>query len=342
MKVSAAMMVKNEEEMLPRCLESIKWVDELIVVDTGSTDKTVEISKSYGAKVFHHPWENDFSKHRNQSIGYATGDWILIIDADEEITSDMKDFKSRLENVPRYIAALVVRVRELRNDKDETSWLGMRFFRKSSGIHYKNAVHNKAVFNGLAAGTDVEMRHYGYSLDPEKMAKKRERTEALLIKRIDADPSDHAAYYYMTQMRIGQKRYKEAIEFGNEFFDKITVGPADFQFYGVMYFYMAWSYMKEGNGGMAWSWTEKGLEFFPDDLDLNYMMARIGYESAHDDVLKKHADIYFGLLPKYEGMGRVDSDSFETKIDESYWKNRTIYTAAAGAQESLREMLRAI
>ena len=337
MKISICMMVKNEEEMLPRCLESVKWADELIVVDTGSTDKTVEIAKSYGAYVHHHPWQNDFSVHRNQSIKYATGDWICIIDADEEIVSDMTNMKERLNRIPPHITALVVRVRELRGD-DETSWLGMRFFRKSSGIHYKNAVHNKAVFDGLAAGTDIEFRHYGYSLDPEKMAKKRERTESLLMKRIEADENDHAAYYYMTQMRIGQKRYDEAIKFGNKFFDKVTVGPTGFQFYGVMYFYMAWAYMKIGDGGMAWSWTEKGLEFFPDDLDLNYMMARIGYESAHDDVLKEYSDRYLELLPKYENMGKIDTDKFEIKIDDSYWKNRTIYTAAKGAQRALQEM----
>ena len=87
-KISACMMVKNEEEMLPRCLNSIKHlIDELIVVDTGSTDKTIEIAESFGAKIYHHPWENNFSKHRNQSLGYATGDWILLVDADEELNA---------------------------------------------------------------------------------------------------------------------------------------------------------------------------------------------------------------------------------------------------------------
>ena len=84
--ISACMIVKNAEELLPQCLESVKdVVDEIIVVDTGSTDKSIEIAESYGAKMYHHPWENDFSKHRNQSIGYATGDWILWIDADEAV-----------------------------------------------------------------------------------------------------------------------------------------------------------------------------------------------------------------------------------------------------------------
>ena len=79
--ISACMIVKDEEKMLPRCLESIKdVVNEIILVDTGSKDNTIEIAKRYGAKVFHHPWEDHFSKHRNQSIKHANSDWIFIID----------------------------------------------------------------------------------------------------------------------------------------------------------------------------------------------------------------------------------------------------------------------
>ena len=67
--LSACMIVKNEEELLPRCLESIKdAVDEIIVVDTGSTDRTVEIAESFGAKVYHHPWNDDFSAARSHAL----------------------------------------------------------------------------------------------------------------------------------------------------------------------------------------------------------------------------------------------------------------------------------
>jgi len=84
--LSICMMVKNEADNLRRCLPSLKGIaDELIVIDTGSTDDTMKIAESAGAKVFEHPWENDFSKHRNQSVSYATGDWVFIIDADEEL-----------------------------------------------------------------------------------------------------------------------------------------------------------------------------------------------------------------------------------------------------------------
>src|SRR4030066_756382 len=84
--ISACMIVKNEEKFLAQCLKSIKdAVDEIIIVDTGSTDNTVEIAQSFGAKVYHHPWRNSFSEARNHSLSYATCDWILQIDADEAL-----------------------------------------------------------------------------------------------------------------------------------------------------------------------------------------------------------------------------------------------------------------
>ncbi|MBW2130791.1 MAG: glycosyltransferase family 2 protein, partial [Deltaproteobacteria bacterium] len=82
--VSLCMIVKNEETTLPRCLESVRGaVDEMIIVDTGSTDSTREIARRYGAEVFSTQWKNDFSFHRNQSIARAKGRWILQLDADE-------------------------------------------------------------------------------------------------------------------------------------------------------------------------------------------------------------------------------------------------------------------
>lgn len=83
------MIVKDEEQQLGRCLKSaISFVDEIIIVDTGSTDQTCEIATSYGARIYHHPWEGNFSKHRNQSLEYARGRWIFQLDADEELVAE--------------------------------------------------------------------------------------------------------------------------------------------------------------------------------------------------------------------------------------------------------------
>ncbi len=85
-KLSVCLITKNEEANLARCLESLRGLwDELIVVDTGSTDRTVEIAHSFGARLFHFTWQDDFSLARNFCISQATGDWILSIDADESI-----------------------------------------------------------------------------------------------------------------------------------------------------------------------------------------------------------------------------------------------------------------
>jgi len=344
MKVSACLMVKNESETLPRCLESIKWVDEIIIVDTGSTDNTIEIAKSYKAKVYEHPWENDFSKHRNQSIGYATGDWILIIDADEEIEEkiDPKEFKSRLKMVHLTISALVVTVSEVSDKRKTTSWLGMRFFRRASGIHYKNAVHNKAIFGGGCAATDIHFIHYGYSLDPVKMAAKRKRTETLLKERLSMDETDFIAMYYLVQLYIGEKDYDKAEEYGLKFFNSVSILPTDFQYLGVMYFYTGWIYLHKRDGSKAYAWTKKGLEFFPDDLDLNYQMARIGWESMNEELLKTHSDKYFKFLPKIRNRGRaLDSETFINAVNPDDWFNRTVYTVDISAEIAMRKYLEA-
>jgi tetratricopeptide (TPR) repeat protein len=95
LNVSLCMIVKNEERDLPACLHSIKpFVDEMIVVDTGSNDRTATLASIFGCKVFETEWENDFSKARNLSISKAGGDWILIMDADEVLSaSDAAKFK---------------------------------------------------------------------------------------------------------------------------------------------------------------------------------------------------------------------------------------------------------
>jgi glycosyltransferase involved in cell wall biosynthesis len=87
--LSLCMIAKNEEKQIARCLGSAKnFVDEIIVVDTGSNDRTVEIAKQFGAKVVSHEWKDDFSDARNVSLEHASGDWILVIDSDETISKE--------------------------------------------------------------------------------------------------------------------------------------------------------------------------------------------------------------------------------------------------------------
>jgi len=98
MKISASLIIKNEEKDLPKCLKSIKGVDEIIITDTGSTDKSIEIAEAAGAKVFtDYKWNDNFAEARNHSKSHCTGDWLLIIDGDEVLESSIPVIRELLE-----------------------------------------------------------------------------------------------------------------------------------------------------------------------------------------------------------------------------------------------------
>src|ERR1700722_6294832 len=85
--LSAALIVKNEEKFLGSCLRSLKGLaDEVVVVDTGSTDRTTDIAIAEGARLYHRPWTGDFSAARNEALNLARGDWILYVDAEERVS----------------------------------------------------------------------------------------------------------------------------------------------------------------------------------------------------------------------------------------------------------------
>jgi glycosyltransferase involved in cell wall biosynthesis len=90
MDLSLCMIVKNEQASLPQALTSVKdIVDEMVVLDTGSTDQTVEIARKFSAKVYHFEWCNDFSAARNEALKYVQGKWVLVLDADEVLTAEI-------------------------------------------------------------------------------------------------------------------------------------------------------------------------------------------------------------------------------------------------------------
>ncbi len=202
--ISACMIVKNEEELLPDCLKSIRnWVDEIIVVDTGSTDTTVSIAESFGARVYHHAWEGDFSKARNYSLQYATKDWILIIDADERIPEDDVPVIDRmLADSPHPIVSVNV-LNTYEHNKNLTVFLpSVRFFKRELGLQYGGIVHNQLVLPTEAKvfRTGVRVMHLGYGLSAEKMARKKARTIELLEKQLAANPDDPFALFNYAQI----------------------------------------------------------------------------------------------------------------------------------------------
>ncbi|MCJ7533664.1 MAG: glycosyltransferase [Anaerolineales bacterium] len=171
LSLSLCMIVKNEERNLERCLASVQGVvDEIVLVDTGSTDRTVEISEAHGAKIYHHTWQDDFSLARNISLEHACENWVLILDADEELEITtrplIKPFLSASD-----ADAIRVRVRSFSPPGEypeyQDSWQ-VRLFRNKPEYRYEQSVHNQITSSILSAGGKIVQvdtltwLHYGY------------------------------------------------------------------------------------------------------------------------------------------------------------------------------------
>ena len=197
MKISCSMIVKNEEEMLPACLESVKWVDELIIVDTGSEDKTIEIAQSFGAQVFtDYKWADNFSEARNVSLAKCTGDWVLIIDADEILEHDEQTVRELLEHkFMAYKDAVMFRVDTGRETNDQ-----IRIFRNRADIEWSGAAHNLPHIRTEKGYKRIEDIHWStlkvksnfspnHIVDPD-------RTLRIMTKELSKGPQALGQYQY--------------------------------------------------------------------------------------------------------------------------------------------------
>lgn len=165
-KLSVAIITYNEESIIRQTLESVKWADEIIVVDSGSTDRTVSICKEYTDKVFHQDWLG-YAKQKNLAIDMSTGDWILSLDADEPIepalAEEIRSIISKSDafdgyKIPRKTIFLGKWVRH-------GGWypdLNLRLFRKGKGRFVERAVHESLHVDGVIGRTRHAIIHYAY------------------------------------------------------------------------------------------------------------------------------------------------------------------------------------
>ena len=207
--ISLCMIVRDEAKHITGCLKSVRnIVDEMIVVDTGSADGTPEIAIGLGAKVYRHPWQDDFSLHRNQSIGYTSGDWILILDADERLEEkSVQKIRKSLRNSKEN--AIAFRVISYTDEKgSHITANSPRLFRNHSGFHYDGIVHNQARFQGPCRFSYITIYHYGYLLDEKIKRKKAQRTKTLLLTQIQSAPEDPMPYANLAKahMALGDSR----------------------------------------------------------------------------------------------------------------------------------------
>ncbi len=217
-KVSLTLIVRNEEQNLERCLISVHGLfDEIVVVDTGSTDGTKGIAARFGARVVDFPWVDDFAAARNVALENATSDFALWLDADEIIEPPSRD---KLRSLLLQLSAERQEAYVLRCLCD-TSTGGVlavdhpRLFPLRDDVRWVYRVHEQIIPALHHAKipmiwTDIEVRHFGYA-DPVIHEQKRQRNLALLHRELAERPMDPFIYYYLGTLAFEREQWQEAL-----------------------------------------------------------------------------------------------------------------------------------
>jgi len=198
------MIVKNEEHFLSKTLPNLSsLVDEVIIVDTGSTDNTIEIAKKFNAKVFNFPWINDFSAARNESLKYAKGDFILWIDADEFIKKEeIETLKSKIKNSSEL--GFLIKVCECYEDQFKTISCNLRpkIFKNNAGIHFERPINEQPytkdgkLLANMTKPVEFNIYHWGGLLKEEKFIFKKKKYIEML-EYIKQNEKMDSAYYFL-------------------------------------------------------------------------------------------------------------------------------------------------
>jgi tetratricopeptide (TPR) repeat protein len=237
-KLSLCMIVKNEEEELPLCVNSVKPVlDEIIIVDTGSADKTKEVARQLGARVFDFPWVDDFSAARNHSILRATGDYILWLDADDRVDpSEVEKLRLLKQNFPwKKNQAYYLTVNSQSPADGETHFYQLRIFPNVAGARFEGRVHEQAFYRLKELGmefvqTDIMIRHTGYH-DEATIRQKSERNLKIIENELGGDPHNLVLHYNAARTLGGIGRLAEAIEHMEKIVGNETIREKERQFF---------------------------------------------------------------------------------------------------------------
>ncbi|GEM_PF-2895066 len=218
--ISLCMIVKNEERHLPGCLESVAGlVSEMILVDTGSTDNTLQVAAKHHAKILQFQWENHFSRARNYALSQASQPWILYLDADERLHPEYHDAVRKAVRTNRADAYYLQVFSEVGNALGGIPHVQAypRLFRKLPGVQFEGRIHEqitpslqkvKARFGYL----DVKIEHLGYNLPDTEIRKKIERNLSYLEAQIKEEPENPYARYQYGQTVLLAGRKDEGIE----------------------------------------------------------------------------------------------------------------------------------
>lgn len=302
-KITLCMIVKNEQAMIMPALESVRGlVSELCVIDTGSTDRTPEMIREFceregiPLKLKHRDWCGRFDTHRNQSLELATGDWVLVLDADETLVlpGGTEGFRAQvLDQVPDEVDGVSCPVEEYMDGRVVSRFNAARLFKRDRLIGYTARVHNQPVTKNQHGGLTNHMLVQHREKPRELRDARRRQTITMLEAQVrDGNPSGH---FYLMRARSYLGELDKALEHARAYLDaREILGKEHFN---LSVFAMAattclglqrWDAMRE--------WLNRGLAEIPDDLDLNFMLSEYGANTGQNEEMiigaSRYVDYY--------------------------------------------------
>lgn len=284
--LSVCMIVKDEEENLALALSSVvDLADEIIVVDTGSSDGSVPLADYFGATVYSYPWEGDFSLARNQGLDKAKGEWVLVLDADEVLEEGDQLLRLLRQTSEQVVAYFLT----IENCYDQSGFIEssfdtvLRVFRNRKEFRFSGKIHEQiapAIIEYspkeiISLMEGPQLKHSGYLKSQVEKKDKLGRNLGMLREALKENPSDRLIrYHYGVELYRNQK-FKEALEIFKEVGEgldtKVIYGPKLMR-------YIVMSLYSLNNKSEALKYCNMGLGYYPDYPDLYYLKGLIAYQ----------------------------------------------------------------
>ncbi|MCI8402899.1 MAG: glycosyltransferase [Lachnospiraceae bacterium] len=283
LRISQCMIVKNEEQKIERALSwgrDVIW--ERVVVDTGSTDRTVELAEKWGAKVYHFPWIDDFAAARNYALDQAQGDWILTLDADEYPAPGTADklLPVLAQAEEKRCDGIFGEIMEL-DEKEQITICGsrIRLYRNTKEIRYRRRIHEQLVradgreMRLADAGRDVVFFHDGYAEEAYAQKQRSQRNLRLLERELADHPEDYEVMGYLGDEYQSFGETEQAAEWYRRSVDGMPERLAGSDPRSAHTFWSLISiYLSGGEEQKAEAVYRQAVRLLPEEADFDYQM----------------------------------------------------------------------
>lgn len=343
-RLSLCMIVRDSSRTLRPCLESIRpWVDEMVIVDTGSVDDTTHIVQAFGGRLFHFPWCDDFSAARNESLRHARGEWLFWMDSDDTITPECGRRLRQLAytDADPSLLGYVVQVHcpgsGQDGSRDITAVDHVKLFRNRPDMRFEGRIHEQILpairrANGEVAWTDLFVVHSGSDQSPEAQERKRERDLRILHQEFRERPDHPFTLFNLGMTYEDGGRYEEAADFLKRSIAHSGAGESHLR---KAYALLLYAEMQLGRTEEAGATCRRARQLFPEDAELRFRQGVL----LHDlGCLEEAARAYLDVLDNREErhFSSVDRGIFGFKARQNL---AVVYTAmgnGAAAEEQWR------